>query len=154
MEFYEIISVDIVHGGTLNKNWHSPMQKITTNKGVFIDNEPGKTFGNFASGFNWNSKIGNKVKAKIVNSRGHEWINIVLDNDEKQSDNLVTTSALAKLLKIPSKSLKQKLVDNGFIELQGDVYSLTKKGKEAGGQSRTSSKYGSYFMWPTTLDIK
>jgi len=153
MDIYEIISVKIVDGNTLSKKWRSPMQKITTNKGVFIDNEPGKTFGNFPPGFNWSSKIGHIVRARIINSRKQDWISFVSGDEGLPQDNLVTTSSFAKKLGITTKSLNQKLIDCGYLDLKDDNYLLTPKGKEVGGQSRTSKKYGPYFMWPLTLKI-
>ena len=40
MEEYEIISVRIVAGESLNPRWHTKMQIIETDKGIYIDNIP------------------------------------------------------------------------------------------------------------------
>lgn len=79
MDEYEIKSVKIVDGETLNPRWHTQMQIVLTDKGEFIDNIPQKQFGFFRkanSGFNWKTLIGKKTrKVKIFDSRGFKWIN-------------------------------------------------------------------------------
>lgn len=49
------------------------MQKITTDKGVFIDNLAGVTYGGFL-GHSWDGEVSNTVNVSIVNSAGHKWI--------------------------------------------------------------------------------
>lgn len=79
MEKYEILSVKIVNGETLNSSWHSQMQVIETDRGTFIDNIPHKQFGYFytaKAGYDWSSLIGQKISnVKIFYSRGFKWIN-------------------------------------------------------------------------------
>ena len=76
---YEIRSVKIVDGETLNSRWHSKMQIIETDRGTFIDNIPNKQFGYYGTakaGYDWSSLIGKKVNnVRIFHSRGFEWIN-------------------------------------------------------------------------------
>jgi hypothetical protein len=78
MTMINIISVRIVSGKELNRRWNSPMQRITTDRGEFIDNMPEKQFGyyNVANpGFDWKTKIGQSVEARIISYAGHEWLN-------------------------------------------------------------------------------
>lgn len=151
MDTYYIISVEIINGNTLNPKWHSPMQKITTDKGVFIDNEPDTTFNRkFNSGFDWKTKKGQTVQAKEIINSNQKWLNFTSMVKEPE-DNLVTTSALAKQIGITTKEIKQKLFDSGYLELREGKYQLSSKGHEAGGQPRVSKKYGPYIMWPSTL---
>jgi len=82
MTSIKIISVKLVAGHTLNSNWKSDMQKITTDQGVFIDNATGQ--GPFdskwikqgvAAGFDWSAKTGEEVTGVVRRSRGHNWLN-------------------------------------------------------------------------------
>lgn len=154
MDSYKIISVETIDGNKLNQNWHSPMQKIETDKGIYIDNEPGKTFGKFPPGCDWKLYLGKTVKAKITNSSNNEWISLesVTGGKITPDDNLVTTSKLANKLGITTKILIQKFVDSGYLEGQEGNYKLTSKGIEVGGEPRTGN-HGPYFMWPITLEM-
>ena len=80
MNQYEIKSVKTVSGESLNLKWHTPMQVIETDKGVFIDNLPEEQFGFYKvanPGYDWKSLVGQKVNnVKIFYSRGYNWINI------------------------------------------------------------------------------
>ncbi|HAW08424.1 MAG TPA: hypothetical protein DCW42_04535 [Bacteroidetes bacterium] len=79
MEDHKIISVKIVSGSNLNSRWRSPMQKITTDRGEFIDNMPGKQFGYFKDanpGFDWQSKIDQIVhNIRVIDHAGFRWLN-------------------------------------------------------------------------------
>lgn len=80
MNEYEIKSVKIVSGKSLNPRWNTPMQVIETDKGVFIDNLPKEQFGFFnvaSPGYNWKSLVSKKVaNVQIFHSRGYDWINM------------------------------------------------------------------------------
>lgn len=73
MEKYAILCVQEYPGQKFNSKWKGRMQKITTDKGVFIDNLAGVTYGGFL-GHNWDGEVSNTVNASIVNSAGHKWI--------------------------------------------------------------------------------
>ncbi len=79
MNKYKILSVKIVPGNTLNPKWKSKMQVVTTDKGVFIYNMPGKQFGFFGTaspGANWPQFMGDTVNdVQIFNHSGYKWIN-------------------------------------------------------------------------------
>lgn len=79
METHNIVSVKIVSGRTLNDRWRSDMQIITTDKGIFIDNMPGKQFGYYKDanpGFNWESEIGQTVHGlRVIEHAGFKWLN-------------------------------------------------------------------------------
>jgi len=70
----------------------------------------------------------------------------------KEYDKL-TTSKLAKQMGIKTKELNEKLISAGLVELKNDKPHLTDKGKDAGGEFRTSSRFGPYFIWPTDLKM-
>ena len=71
-------------------------------------------------------------------------------SNEKEYDKL-TTSKLAKQLGIKTKELNEKLVSAGLIEDRDGKPYLTEKGRAAGGEFRTSKRFGPYFIWPTDL---
>lgn len=66
----------------------------------------------------------------------------------------ISTSALANELDIKSTDLFEKLKQLGWIERQNDKWVLTALGKEKGGQTRQSQKYGDYVVWPENITIE
>lgn len=65
----------------------------------------------------------------------------------------LTSSKLAKQLGIKTGDLLDRLTAQGLLENRGGKQFLTSKGKEAGGEFRTSSKFGPYFLWPDSLQV-
>ncbi len=65
----------------------------------------------------------------------------------------LTTSKLAQKLGMKSKDFTDKLIGKGYLEMKGDKPYLTELGKEAGGEFRSSPKYGPYFIWPDELTV-
>ena len=75
VDAYKILSVEIVPGISLNRRWSDDMQKITTDKGIFIDNMPGSRVGNQKPGFDWSSKIDETVhNVKVVSRGDFNWL--------------------------------------------------------------------------------
>jgi len=66
---------------------------------------------------------------------------------------LVSTTALAKKYNVTPKELFSEFKSKGFISKKGELWELTEKGKEIGGDYRESSKYGKYIVWPESLEI-
>jgi len=64
---------------------------------------------------------------------------------------LVSTSALAKKMDIPSKTVFELLLEKGWIERVGDHWKLTGKGQFEGGDYVNSKKYGEYIGWPENI---
>ena len=67
------------------------------------------------------------------------------DNEEKTGK--LTSSKLALKLGIKTNELIDKLVATHYLELREGKHYLTGKGKAAGGEFRTNSKFGAYFLW-------
>jgi len=63
----------------------------------------------------------------------------------------LSTSALAKRIKLPIQQLFVTLRDYGWIERQGNAWLLTAKGELHGGAYRDSQRFGRYIVWPETL---
>lgn len=65
----------------------------------------------------------------------------------------ISTSALANELDIKSSDLFDKLKTLGWIERKNDKWTLTNLGKQKGGQTRTSNKFGEFIVWPENISI-
>lgn len=65
----------------------------------------------------------------------------------------LTTSKLAKQLKLKTAELLDKLIEADFLEDKEGKNHLTDKGKEAGGEFKYSKKFGPYFIWPSDLAL-
>lgn len=65
----------------------------------------------------------------------------------------ISTSALANELDIKSSDLFDKLKTLGWIERKNDKWTLTDLGKQKGGQTRTSTKFGEFIVWPENISI-
>lgn len=73
--------------------------------------------------------------------------------DDADTVGKLTTSRLARKLGQKTAELTDRLVASGYLELRADKPYLTEKGKGAGGEFRTSPRFGSYFLWPESLSI-
>jgi len=77
------------------------------------------------------------------------------EDSTKKTTNKLTTAKLAQKLNLKTADLFIKLVENGFLELREDKHFLTSKGKESGGEFRTSQKFdGVYFLWSDSLHLE
>lgn len=74
------------------------------------------------------------------------------EGEEKSFDKL-TTSRLAKERGMRTGQLNDQLVAKGLLEADGDQFKLTANGKAAGGEFRTSKKFGPFFLWPKDLKL-
>ncbi len=72
---------------------------------------------------------------------------------EESNEGKLTTSKLAQKLGMRTAELTEKLISAGLLEVKNGKNYITPKGKEAGGEFRTSSKFGSYFLWPEGLSV-
>ncbi len=67
------------------------------------------------------------------------------------ADKKLTASQIAKDKTIPVKQVFQQLLEKGFVERQAEQWVLTQAGKEAGGEKRTSKKFGEFLVWPAAI---
>ena len=65
----------------------------------------------------------------------------------------ISTTALSKILGIPTKELFIKLSDFKLIAKEDDSWALTDEGFKAGGEYKESPKYGKYIVWLETFKI-
>jgi len=59
----------------------------------------------------------------------------------------ISTSALAKKFNIKPKELFEKLYSSGYIDQDGEYWSITKKGESVGAEYKESAQYGKYIVW-------
>jgi hypothetical protein len=67
------------------------------------------------------------------------------------SDTRLSTSALAKRLKLPIQQLFVTLRDYGWIDRRGKGWALTAKGELHGGEYQDSQRFGRYIVRPESL---
>jgi len=65
----------------------------------------------------------------------------------------ISTSALANEHDIKSSDLFEKFKSIGWIERKSDKWVLTELGKQKGGQTRTSQKFGEFIVWPENISF-
>jgi very-short-patch-repair endonuclease len=70
---------------------------------------------------------------------------------DEQSPHKLSTSALAKLLELPSQLLFTTLKDYAWIRKLDEGWELTAKGEFEGGEYVQSKKFGRYIVWPEEL---
>lgn len=73
------------------------------------------------------------------------------DSADAADGGKLTTSKLARKMGCKTNELLDKLVAAGHLELRGGKHYLTDSGKTAGGECRTSPRFGPYFLWPESL---
>lgn len=72
-------------------------------------------------------------------------------NQDSSHGPLISTSALAKKLDLPTRSVFELLVEKGWIERVGKHWKLTGKGQFEGGDYVNSKKYGEFIGWPEAV---
>jgi hypothetical protein len=69
----------------------------------------------------------------------------------ESEESRLSTSALAKRLKLPIQQLFVTLRDYGWIDRRGKGWALTAKGELHGGAYQDSQRFGRYIVWPESL---
>jgi hypothetical protein len=65
----------------------------------------------------------------------------------------ISTSKMAKSLKLTTQNFVKKLLDEGYLTKQGDNELLTTKGLSIGAELKKSSRFGDYFVWPSNFNF-
>jgi len=65
----------------------------------------------------------------------------------------ISTTNLAKEFNMPVNDMFAKLKSLDWIDRVNDKWILTEKGKQKGGQTRTSQKFGEFIVWPENLSF-
>ena len=71
----------------------------------------------------------------------------------KNEANKLTTSKLAQKLEMKTNELNRKFAELGYLEKKGKDFHLTAKGKEAGGQAKSTGARA-YVLWPVSMEAK
>ena len=79
---------------------------------------------------------------------------VEVKGEPEDSHDKLTSSKLAQKLNLKTAELMQTLYEKRFLEDRGGKAYLTAKGREAGGEFRLSPRFGPYFIWPTTLELR
>ena len=66
----------------------------------------------------------------------------------------ISTSALANELEIKAGDLFDHLKTIGWIDRKTDKWVLTEIGRQKGGQTKSSTKFGEYIVWPENISIE
>lgn len=75
------------------------------------------------------------------------------DGSNEEKTTKLTSSKLGQRYRLKAADFLDKMVELGYLELNGGKHQLTKKGVEAGGELKVSSKFGAYFLWPEDMKI-
>lgn len=65
----------------------------------------------------------------------------------------ISTSSLANELELKSADLFDRLKNLGWIDRKSEKWVLTDLGRQNGGQTRNSQKFGDYIVWPENISI-
>jgi phosphatidylserine/phosphatidylglycerophosphate/cardiolipin synthase-like enzyme len=84
-----------------------------------------------------------------VNSKNADIADSDADNEK------LSTSKLARRLKISTQELLEILIQKGFLTPSIGIpeHSLTDLGVSVGGELKVSKRFGSYFIWPSELTV-
>lgn len=69
-----------------------------------------------------------------------------------ESSELLSSSKIAKRLKLTTDDFLDALLECGYIEERDSQTFLTELGKSIGGEHVEKSRFGPYFKWPSTFD--
>jgi len=84
-----------------------------------------------------------KIDKKAPESTSSPVDSVVDDGDSTK----ISTSKLARKLKLKTPDFLERLVSSGYLEESNELQTLTEKGINAGGEAKTG-RYGPYFIWP------
>jgi hypothetical protein len=74
--------------------------------------------------------------------------------DEESADaGKLTSSKMAKKLGLETQPFLDRMVKIGYLEIKEGKHFITDKARVAGIEFRVGKKFGSYFLWPTTLTL-
>ena len=74
------------------------------------------------------------------------------NEDDNNEPSKLSTSKIAKKLKMKTDEFKDRLTETGHLEIKDGKHYLTDKGKDAGGEFRMD-KFGVFFLWPESFTI-
>jgi phosphatidylserine/phosphatidylglycerophosphate/cardiolipin synthase-like enzyme len=76
------------------------------------------------------------------------------DTATTEEQSKLSSSKVAKKMSLKTAEFLEKATDKGYLEKFNDSYKLTEKGHKAGGEAKSSNRFGDYFVWPIDLHLK
>lgn len=73
--------------------------------------------------------------------------------EPEETTGKISSSKIAQKLGMKTPDFIEKLIALGHLETRDGKHVLTTKGKEVGGEFRTSPRFGPYFIWPVDFKI-
>jgi len=92
-----------------------------------------------------------RIIAETVVEEGDSGADVV--KEEANSSKKLSSSKIAKANKMTTAAFLKSCLEKGYLRKAGDGYELTEAGKEAGGESKVSARFGQYFIWPESLSV-
>ncbi len=77
----------------------------------------------------------------------------VENGDELSQTEKITSSKIAKNLKLSTKEFLDACCIHGLLIDQNGKHTLTEKGKEMGAEFKYSKQFGPYFIWPKEMTL-
>ena len=68
-------------------------------------------------------------------------------------DKLITASRLATRLGMKTRTLVDRLIGHGYVQMDGREVRLTDAGRRVGGEARVSPTNGDFIVWPADLQV-
>ena len=99
-------------------------------------------------------RISDEVRMSLEKVSKEEDSSAGSEGEEGSDSEKVTSSKLAKKLNLGTQDLLNKLIAVGYLELKDGKHYLTESGKAVGGEFRLSKRFGPFFLWPSSLEVK
>jgi phosphatidylserine/phosphatidylglycerophosphate/cardiolipin synthase-like enzyme len=94
-----------------------------------------------------------RISLEKVTSKNEEQLEASEENNEENQIDKLTSSKLAKQLKLSTKEFINTCCEKGYLQENEGKHSLTEEGKKIGGEFKYSKRFGPYFVWPKDLTI-
>ncbi|RXJ73294.1 DNA repair protein [Veronia nyctiphanis] len=75
------------------------------------------------------------------------------EQEKSESNTKLSSSKVAKKLGMKTQEFLNKLRELGYLEVMGEGYALTDKGRAIGGEFKTNKRFGDYFIWPESTEL-
>lgn len=97
-------------------------------------------------------RISEEVKISLERVMKVEAKSDDIDELEESIDKL-SSSKIAAKLKLKTNEFIEKMLDVGHLSEKDGKIQLTESGKNAGGESKYSPRFGAYFIWPKDIRL-
>ncbi|NVZ11542.1 DNA repair protein [Allochromatium humboldtianum] len=98
-------------------------------------------------------RISDEVRMSLEKVVSEETSSAGAEREDITVEDKLTSSKLAQKLGISTQDLLEKLVAVGYLVPKDGKHYITDSGKAAGGEFRMGKRFGSYFLWPNSLNL-